>query len=87
MLSSEFCDFNRLCEICMLALLQILIATGSAEYLCVKPASGYKKVFAHIAEQADIFYEASSCVHSVPADCPLTVKLCSLPNYEGANLQ
>ena len=38
--------------------LQVLLATSNAEYSCVKPASGYKKIFAHIAEQADILYEA-----------------------------
>lgn len=37
--------------------LQVLIATSSSEYLCVKPAPGYKKLFAHTAEQAEILYE------------------------------
>lgn len=38
---------------------QVLIATSHADYLCVKPAPGYKKMFAHTAEQADILREAS----------------------------
>lgn len=38
---------------------QVLVATNNAEYLCVKPAAGYKKVYANIAEQAGILYEVS----------------------------
>ena len=43
---------------CKCGALQVLIATSNADYLCAKPAPGYKKVFAHTAEQADILHEA-----------------------------
>ncbi|KAL3133376.1 hypothetical protein ABBQ38_007247 [Trebouxia sp. C0009 RCD-2024] len=41
----------------------VLIATSNAEYLCMKPAPGYKKIFAHLAEQADILYEVCHALH------------------------
>ena len=38
-------------------LVQIMLATEEAEYICVRPAASYKKLFSHLAEQADMTYQ------------------------------
>ncbi len=50
---------DQLSNICNLNVpaTQVLLATSNAEYLCIKPAPGYKKIFAHVSEQAEILFE------------------------------
>ena len=38
-------------------LLQVLLATDQAQYLCSKPAAAYKKTFSHLAEQVQIAFQ------------------------------
>lgn len=37
--------------------LQVVLATDKAQYVCVRPAAGYKKLYSHLAEQAEITFQ------------------------------